>query len=100
MTIDKEAGRELKLFIDNDSQLYNSGFVPITKNLTKKKQKGTYDSSKAPKAFKYLVEDGAKKYAREFGGTWNTMFTPETRRWLEKEYADEFEEEYKYGNYS
>ena len=35
-----EEMRELKLFIDNDASLYRQRYMPILKNLSKKKKKG------------------------------------------------------------
>ena len=89
-------GRELGLFIDNDSQLYNSRFMPIIKNLSRKMKSGKFDIKLAAKGFKYLVDDGAKKYAKEFGNEkeWITMFSKEDRLTLAIQYAEEFKDMY------
>ena len=61
--------RELRLFIDNDAKLYKQRYIPILKNMSKFKKKGRYNSKLAIKAFMYLVDDGAKQYAKEYGGS-------------------------------
>ncbi len=92
--------RELKLYIDNDSQLYNSRFMPIMKNLTKKMKKGNFDKKLAIKGFMYLVDDGAKKYVKDFGGNAKEMFSKKDRIAVASDLADEFEDAYKNKEYS
>jgi hypothetical protein len=94
--------RELKLFIDNDSQLYRSQTTSILKNLMTKKGQGKYDPSKAVKLWMYLVDAGAKKYVKDQGSPgqkWNEMFTKADREAVAKELNDDFEAEAKLGNY-
>jgi hypothetical protein len=47
----------------------------------------------AVKLFLYLVNDGAKKYARDFGGKWNVMFSTKDRlavaRMMETDFYNE-----------
>ena len=90
--------RELKLYIDNDGQLYNSRYMPIIKNLSKKMKKGKFDKRLAVKGFMYLVDDGARKYIRDFGGS-KGMFSKKDKIEVAKEFADEFEEIYKNKEY-
>ncbi len=92
--------RELELFIDNDSTLYRQQYQPIQKNLITKMARGIYDHAKAVKLFGYLVESGAKKYAKESGGTWNTMFTVADRKQVAENLTRHFETEAKLGNYN
>lgn len=61
------AVRELELFTTNDADLYKQQFIPIVKNLEKKRVKGTYDRDKARLAFLNFVENASKKYGKEFG---------------------------------
>ena len=49
-----EEMRELKLFIDNDASLYRQRYMPILKNLSKKKKKGNYRKRLAQKACEVL----------------------------------------------
>jgi len=90
---------ELKIYIDNDSQLYNSRYIPILKNLSKKKLNGKYNKSLAAKGFVYLVNDGANKYVKDFGGNARDIFPKRQRIMLAKDYVDEFEQQFKNQEY-
>jgi len=96
---DHAAAQELKLFTENDGDLYRQQTTSILKNLTTKKASGKYDRDKAVTLFMYLAESGAKKYAREFGGVWHDMFPVPVRREVAKAWWDEFEVEYATGAY-
>lgn len=52
---------ELRLFIENESALYGK-VQAITAALDRKIKQGKYDSALAPKAWLYLVDDGAVAY--------------------------------------
>ncbi len=97
----KDEVRELQLFIENDGALYRQQYQPILKNLALKKARGVYDSAKAAKLFGYLVDAGAKKYAREFAspGEWNRMFTVADRKEVARNLTRDFETEHDLGNY-
>ena len=88
--VDKDMVIELKLFIDNDSQLYKQRLIPIVKNIQKKMKSGKYDHKKAPKLWKYLVDDGAKKYQKEFPGV---KFSRQEKDAVAQEFADEYKDE-------
>ena len=101
---DTEAGQELKLFTENDGDIYRQQTTSILKNLATKKAQGKYDHDKAAALFMYLTETGAKKYAREFGGPgaearWHEMFPIDVRRLVAAEWRDEFEVEFANGSY-
>ncbi len=91
--IDHIAATELKLFADNDADLYRQQKSYIEKNLAKRKAKGTYDPEKAVIAFGYLTDNAAKKYSKEFG---QTEFTKSTRMEAARQMAKEWELEYNY----
>ncbi len=91
-------GRELYLYLINDSKVYPR-LQAIRANLTRKKASGKYDRSKAPKAFMYAVKDSAMHYAADFGGTWHKLFTMEDRQSVAKQLTEDFEVEYKEGSY-
>lgn len=100
--IDQDAARELELFIENDAALYRQQRTPIHKNLATKKVKSQYKHDLAVKMFGYLVEAGAKKYAKEFGSPgqpWNVMFNIPTRRAVAEQLTRQFEGEFELGNY-
>ncbi len=99
-TGDQEAVNELKLYIQNDSDLYNQHYFPIIKNYSKKMKKGIYDHNLAVKGFMYLVEDGAKKYAKEYGLSiqdWKNIFSKVVRERVAEELAQKFEQDYESG---
>jgi hypothetical protein len=100
--IDEHAATELELYIDNDGDLYRQQTTSILKNLATKKARGTYKHDLAVKLFGYLMESGAKKYAREFGTPdqpWHKMFDAPTRRAVAERFTKSFETEYALGNY-
>jgi hypothetical protein len=97
--IDQHAATELKLYIDNDGDLYRRQTTSILKNLATKKARGIYKHDLAVKLFGYLVESGAKKYTKEFGGTWHQMFDVPTRKAVAEELTKDFEAEWKAGQY-
>ena len=90
---------ELTIYIDNEGTLYPQK-LSILKNLATKKARGQYKHDLAVKGFGYLVETGAKKYAREFGGTWHQMFDASTRKIVAEELTKAFEAEAALGNYN
>jgi len=86
---------ELKLYIDNDGQLYRSQTTSIINNLKKRLSKGTYDRTLAEKLWGYLAEAGAKKYVKDMGGgTWHQVFSVADRKAVAKELNDDFLAEY------
>lgn len=88
--------RELEIFIDNESDLYEKYTMPIYKNLTKKMKKGEYKKELAAKAFHAMVDLAAKKYAKEFANPkdWNSIFSPEVRRRVADSLVENFESAY------
>jgi len=87
--------RELKLYIDNDQDMYRQRYIPLLKNLSRKKKQGKFRKSLASKAFMYLIDDGAKRYTKEYGGNARDMFPKRQRQMLSKDYVDEFEDTFK-----
>lgn len=78
--------RELDLYAYNTSELYGQ-HQSIIANLKRRIEKGTYDPALAPKLWGYWVEAAAKRYAKEFGGSWHAMFDKPTRDALAREIA-------------
>jgi hypothetical protein len=66
----------LKLFIENDGDLYRHQTLPIIKDLVRKAVAGKYNHRLAIKLWGYLAERGAKKYTHDYGD----VFPPSTRR--------------------
>jgi hypothetical protein len=99
---EQELANELKLFTENDGDIYRQQTASILKNLATKAAKGVYRHDGGAKLFMYLTETGARKYAQEFGGpgaAWHEMFPIAVRRIVADEWATEFEAEYKNGSY-
>lgn len=92
--------QELVLFIENDGDLYRQQNQPILRNLANKAAQGKYEHTKALKLWMYLMDNGAKKYAKKFGGgEWYKMFSVAARREAAKVFADDFEANWKAGEY-
>lgn len=96
---DMIAARELELYINNDSTLYHQQFIPIVKNLMKRRAAGTYNREKAAKLFLYLADAGAKKYYKEYTSGTGFKFDLATRWAVAKSLRDSFEQEAELGNY-
>ena len=88
--VDKHMVTELKLYIENDGDLYKQRLIPIVKNIQKKMKSGKYDHKQAPKLWMYLVTDGAKKYAKEFPGV---KFNKQEKEAVAQEFADDYRDE-------
>ena len=100
---DESLASELALFTENDGDIYRSQTLSVLKNLASKKASGKYDRDRAVQAFMYLAETGAKEYIRQHGSPgdiWHQMFPTNVRRAAAVKWRDEFEEEFKLGNYN
>ncbi len=94
-TVDPVAARELDLYIANTYELVGApGSIgkSIDTNLRKKLAAGKYDSALAPKAWQYLVDEGAKRYQKEFGSD-SPIFNAATRRQVAADFARAWEAE-------
>ena len=99
--VNKEFGDDLELFITSNYVLYKRWHEPIIDSLVRKKKRGVYVHSKAVKAFRHLVDDGAKKYAKDLEcGVWYHVFNVPTRDYVAESLTDSFEMEYDLGNYN
>lgn len=98
---DPVAARELELYIENEYALVgaaNSIGKAVMKNLAQKMARGTYDATKAWKGWMYLVDEGAKRYNREFGTKFGVgAFNKATREMVAVRLAEVFESEVKSG---
>jgi hypothetical protein len=94
-TVDPVAARELDLYIANTYELIgapNSIGKSIDTNLKRKLASGKYDPALAPKAWQYLVDQGAKRYEKEFGSD-SPIFNAATRRQVAADFARAWESE-------
>ncbi len=97
---DEVAARELSLYIENEYSLVgaaNSQGKAIEKNLLGHLRRGNFDIKKAELAYMYLMETGAKKYAKEYadGKDWHQIFNKPTRELVAHEFATSFAAEHK-----
>ena len=99
---DKDAAREIQLFADSDTQLYQQRRKPILINLSKKYIKGQYDIDKAAKLWRYYIDAALQKYQKEFGGrgSWSNLLSVPDRNLLALEYAIETKNEFDLGNFT
>ena len=97
--VDEDAVRELKIYIDHDPDLYKQNVEPILRNLSRKWDKGVYDHELAQKLFYYLTVNGAKQYGQQHSnGDGLRIFSPDVRKAVAKELADDWLAELKAGN--
>lgn len=88
--------RELALYAENDSLLYESSWKPIVANLDKKRAKGIYKSDMALILMKHHANRAAQSYAREFGDgetKWFEMFSVEDRKEAAEHFLRDYETE-------
>lgn len=88
--VDEAQASEIKIFMDNDGDLYRQQTMPIAKNLQKKFDKGTYDKDKATKAWYNSVTSWERTHRADVG-TANKDTRIQVARELESEYRAEFE---------
>lgn len=100
--VDRAAKDDLRLFIDNDADLYRQQFIPMVKNMKRKMKSGKFDAGKAPKLLLYLVDNGARKYIKEVSGgvgTVKDLFPKALRQELAKEMAKDMQTAIEIGEY-
>ncbi len=81
---------------EDEKEVSEAAFKPPTGEMvvdTLKSKSGKYDHKKAPKLWMYLVDAGAKKYVKEFGGDVRSMFDKQTRQYVAQQMADEYKNE-------
>ncbi len=99
--VDEGAADELRLYVDNTSEMYPQKKAIIA-NLQKKMRKGTYDPTRAEKLWLYWVDDGARRYLSEFGVVGqriDEVFNLNTRKAVARDLARHFEAEEGLGAY-
>lgn len=85
-TFDPHAVNELRLCAENDGDLHEQRLKPIALNLIRKLNKGTYDHTKAPKAWLNAFNDYRRVYNRRYGPTFSLADAQEAAR----QFADEW----------
>lgn len=91
--VDKVVARELSLFISNDGQLYRQMTRPIILALSRRHINKTYKADMAVKAWENLVEEGIRRYSKEYGKiTANPATRNEAAKDLQQEWQGEINE--------
>jgi hypothetical protein len=96
------AADELKLYIDNTRNLYDSLSGEFSQNLYRKMKKGVYDKNLAVKLMMYLVDRAAKQYTSEFdaaGARMQDTFPKQSREKVAVALVQDWEEAYKAGEW-
>lgn len=101
-TVDEAAADELLIYIINTNGLSPVGNkkcpscigTAVAEMLRKRMARGTYDPSKAPRAWMPVADAGAKAYQREHDPTtrWYDIFNAATRRQVAEDLAHHFEQ--------
>lgn len=92
--MDSTAARELELYIENDGRLYDSHVKPVIRNQEGHLNRGRWNLKDSIRGWMHVVDAGAKKYAKDFGGVWHKTFSASTRREVAKRFAKGFAEDH------
>lgn len=88
---------ELELLATNDAELYRRQYMPIIKNLMRKRAKGVYDHNLAIKLWRYMIDRVAKQ---EAGPMARIKFPGLVRNMAAKKIADDELQKMDDGEYS
>ena len=78
--------RELQVFIDNEYSLEGQR-SSIFQNLDRKRAKGKFDYIKSIRLWQYLVDNGARQYVKQYGGSVRQLFPKAAREEVAMIYA-------------
>lgn len=93
---DIPAAVELRLYAVNDGETYRAVTTPVIENLARKIAAGSYDPSKAGKAWVHVADYSAQRYTKEFcSGSESSYgcFTKPTREYAAGEIAEYYTEQ-------
>jgi hypothetical protein len=96
---DVDMAHELIFQGDNDADLYRQQFLPIIKNLMRKRAKGIYEPEKAVKLWRYWIDNVVKKHAKELGIVNTRQISGATRNLAAKMKSEEQFDEMELGNW-
>jgi hypothetical protein len=96
---DEHMAYELINIGEQDSELYRQQFIPIIKNLMRKKAKGVYNNAAAAKLWRYWIDNIVKKHASELGVSNSTAINGLTRNYAAEIMADRQSDEMDMGNW-
>tara|TARA_R110000824_G_scaffold62371_1_gene165272 strand:- start:498 stop:1490 length:993 start_codon:yes stop_codon:yes gene_type:complete len=81
--------RELHLFTSNHPDVHRQRTNPVHKNLRNKMARGTYDTTKAHKAFMHIARDGSKAYDKAHGHKFDKDAIHQTATTMQNEFESE-----------
>ena len=93
----QDLANELELIATNDGDLYRRQYMPIIKNLMRKRAKGVYDHNLAIKLWRYMIDRVAKQ---EAGPMARIKFPGLVRNMAAKKIADDELQKMDDGEYS
>lgn len=92
--IPSKGANELRLFADNDANLYRQSKQLIENNLDRKVGKGVYDHTLATKLWGYHADRAAQAYNKQMpdrpGQKWHDQFSPAVRQAAARSWADDY----------
>ncbi len=93
--VDKNGARELALFAENTSEIYNGILTSVLTNLQRKAKKGIYDKNKAVVAWLYVIDEAAKLYDNWYGSGRDSLqlFNKATRMEAARQLMNRLEED-------
>lgn len=97
--VDMDMAHDIMMIGDNDGDLYNQQYLPIIKNLMRKRAKGIYEPEKAVKLWRYWVDNVVKKHAKELGIVNTRQISGATRNEVAKEKEEQERTEMDLGNW-
>ena len=97
--VDMDMAHEIMLVGDNDAELYQRQYLPIIKNLMRKRAKGVYEPEKAVKLWRYWVDNVVKKHAKDLGVRTSIQISGATRNEVAKQKEEQERTEMELGNW-
>jgi len=99
---DRTEVSELRIYTDNDSDLYNRLVLPIVKAMKERLDAHTYDANLGIRPFLKVVEESAKRYTAQYcskGDKWYEIFSLPVRTEVANQMQTYFLDEIQEGNY-
>ena len=91
--IDKISAREIVLYTANHGDIHRQMTSMVLKALAKRKINGTYSHTMAVKAWTNVIEEGLRRYSKEFG---KTSLNPISREYAGKQLQEEMQSDLDY----
>lgn len=99
--VDQIAADELRLYVENDGQLYRSHLEPALVAVQRYWLRGRFDAVLAVRGVRRAVDEGARRYMRKFGSpgtSWYDVFNAATRTVTAETIVEHWRQEWQIGN--